>query len=104
MTTATPSRFTLELEFATLLASPAYLSHLATSKVLSSPPFIAYLRYLLYWTQPPYTQYLAYPGPTLKALEMLQREDFRREILRPEVLDRWAEGLIRGSLENTEGV
>lgn len=41
-------------------------------------------------------QYLAYPGPTLKALEMLQKEEFRRDVLRPEVVATWGEGLVRG--------
>lgn len=96
---ASHTRFALELEFVSLLASPAYLSYLASSpiKYLSSPPFIAYLKYLLYWTRPPYVQYLAYPGPTLKALEMLQKEEFRRDVLRPEVVAAWGEGLLRGA-------
>ena len=42
-------------------------------------------------------QYLAYPGPTLKALEMLQKEEFRRDVLRPEVVAAWGEGLLRGA-------
>ncbi|MCJ1355562.1 MAG: suppressor of hpr1 [Icmadophila ericetorum] len=89
------TRFTLELEFVSLLSSPAYLSHLASQKYLSSPPFVAYLSYLQYWSTPPYIQYLSYPGPTLRALEMLQREDFRKDVLRPEVVGRWGEELYR---------
>lgn len=30
----------------------------------------------------------SYPGPTLRVLELLQIEQFRREILVPEVVDR----------------
>ena len=80
----------------TLLASPPYLSHLATSKLLQDPAFVAYLEYLLYWTKPPYVQYLSYPGPTLKALELLQQEEFRKDILRPEVVGQLAEGFLAG--------
>ncbi|MCJ1407688.1 suppressor of hpr1 [Ptychographa xylographoides] len=92
------TRFELELEFVTLLSSPPYLNHLATTKLLQHPPFIAYLNYLLYWTEPAYVKYLSYPGPTLKALELLQQEDFRRDILRPETVARLAEGFLSGSL------
>jgi len=92
------TRFELELEFVTLLASPPYLSHLATTKLLQHPPFVAYLKYLLYWTQPAYVKYLSYPGPTLKSLELLQQEDFRRDVLRPDVVGRLAEGFLNGSL------
>lgn len=92
------TRFELELEFVTLLASPPYLSHLATTKLLQQPPFVAYLKYLLYWTEPAYVKYLSYPGPTLKALELLQHEDFRRDVLRPDVVARLAEGFLSGNL------
>lgn len=88
------TRFELELEFVTLLSSPPYLSHLATTKLLHQESFVAYLHYLLYWTKPPYVQYLSYPGPTLKALELLQKEDFRRDVLKPEVVDQLAEGFL----------
>ncbi|MCJ1284098.1 suppressor of hpr1 [Xylographa opegraphella] len=94
------TRFELELEFVTLLASPPYLSHLATTKLLQNPAFVAYLKYLLYWTQPAYVKYLSYPGPTLKALELLQQEDFRRDVLRPDVVARLAEGFLNGSLSD----
>ncbi|MCJ1289287.1 suppressor of hpr1 [Xylographa carneopallida] len=94
------TRFELELEFVTLLASPPYLSHLATTKLLQQPTFVAYLKYLLYWTQPAYVKYLSYPGPTLKALELLQQEDFRRDVLRPDVVGRLAEGFLNGMLSD----
>ncbi|MCJ1384663.1 suppressor of hpr1 [Xylographa soralifera] len=94
------TRFELELEFVTLLASPPYLSHLATTKLLQHPPFVAYLEYLLYWTKPDYVKYLSYPGPTLKALELLQQEDFRRDVLRPDVVGRLAEGFLNGRLSD----
>jgi mediator of RNA polymerase II transcription subunit 31 len=77
-------------------ANPHYLLHLATLTtpnadgtnipLLTHPPFIAYLEYLLYFTKPPYLKYLTYPGPTLKNLELLQSERFRREVLSPNVV------------------
>ncbi|MCJ1475038.1 hypothetical protein MMC13_003698 [Lambiella insularis] len=94
------TRFELELEFVALLASPPYLSHLATSKLLQQPQFVAYLKYLLYWTEPAYVKYLSYPGPTLKALELLQQEDFRRDVLRPDVVAALAEGFLKGNLSS----
>ncbi|MCJ1432194.1 hypothetical protein MMC27_001550 [Xylographa pallens] len=94
------TRFELELEFVTLLASPPYLSHLATTKLLQNSAFVAYLKYLLYWTQPAYVKYLSYPGPTLKALELLQQEDFRRDVLRPDVVGRLAEAFLNGRLSD----
>ena len=92
------TRFELELEFVTLLATPPYLSHLAATKLLQHPPFIAYLKYLLYWSEPRYVRYLRYPGPTLKALEFLQQESFRKDILRPDVMARLAESLLSASV------
>ncbi|KAI9730466.1 MAG: hypothetical protein M1818_008161 [Claussenomyces sp. TS43310] len=98
-------------------ANPHYISHLATltapqstpsvtgassssapTPLLSHPPFVAYLAYLRYFAQPPYTKYLTYPGPTLKNLELLQSERFRREILSPEVVA----ALVRSGVEAAE--
>lgn len=50
----------------------------------SSPPFVEYLKYLQYWSKPPYLKYLAYPGPTLRNLELLQQETFRKNIISPD--------------------
>ncbi len=94
------TRFELELEFVSLLSSPAYLSHLATTKVLQQPSFVAYLKYLLYWTQPPYLHYLSYPGPTLRALELLQQEEFRKEVMKPEIVARLAEAMLEASVRD----
>lgn len=83
-------------------ANPHYLLHLATLTTASTdpstttasvpllghPPFIAYLSYLQYFASPPYLKYLTYPGPTLKNLELLQNERFRREVLSPDVVAR----------------
>jgi mediator of RNA polymerase II transcription subunit 31 len=93
--------FTLSLfskiqQFVTLLSSPLYLNHLATQKLLSQPAFIAYLAYLRYWSQPPYVTFLRYPGPTLKMLELLQVERFRREVLGPGVVGALVGGMVAG--------
>ncbi|ESZ94807.1 hypothetical protein SBOR_4826 [Sclerotinia borealis F-4128] len=83
------TRFEIELEFINSISSPSYLNHLASlssGTLLSSPPFIAYLNYLQYFTQPPYLKFLTYPGPSLKHLELLQNENFRRDCLSMEVM------------------
>lgn len=93
------TRFELELEFVTMLSSPLYLNHLASLKLLQAPDFIAYLKYLQYWTRPDYIKYLTYPGPTVRALELLQVERFRTEILSPEVVGMLMQEEVKGSLE-----
>ncbi|KAL2014788.1 hypothetical protein VTN00DRAFT_2313 [Thermoascus crustaceus] len=116
--TLTNPRFTLELEFVLSLANPHYLSHLAVNYpnllgtsseksddsdtgTTSSPDaqaFAAYLAYLYsYWKTPEYAQFLTHPGATLRALRLLQEEAFRRDIIRPQVI----EGLLG---MGTEGV
>ncbi|OBT68435.1 hypothetical protein VE03_02867 [Pseudogymnoascus sp. 23342-1-I1] len=94
------TRFEIELEFVQCLANPHYLLHLATLTttadtstssspslpLLAHPPFVAYLSYLQYFSTAPYLKYLTYPGPTLKNLELLQNERFRRDILSPDVV------------------
>jgi len=97
MDTSPPTRFELELEFVSMLASPPYLSHLAGNKTLQQPEFVNYLSYLLYWTRDPYVQYLSFPGPTLRILELLQEESFRRDVLRPDIGQRLAEEFLRAS-------
>jgi mediator of RNA polymerase II transcription subunit 31 len=49
----------------------------------------------MYFSQPPYTKYLNYPGPTLKNLELLQSERFRKEVLSPDVVARLADEGVR---------
>ena len=101
------ARFTLELEFVLCLAHPAYLQHLALSYPhLLNPPatskstshiteetdsdaakFARYLSYLhSYWRTPEYSKYLTYPGATLRNLELLQQEQFRKDLIRPDVI------------------
>lgn len=99
ITYAAHSRFTLELEFVQSLSNPAYLNHLAATKVLQDPAFVNYLSYLQYFAQPEYVKYLSYPGPTLRVLELLQEERFRAEVLDPAVVEalgrEWREGWIK---------
>lgn len=102
----TNPRFTLELEFVSSLANPYYLSHLAVTypnllgisraddnddDSASSPDaqaFAAYLAYLYsYWKTPEYSQFLTHPGPTLRALRLLQEDRFRRDIILPQVIE-----------------
>jgi mediator of RNA polymerase II transcription subunit 31 len=86
-------------QFVQSLANPFYLNHLASQKLLSNPAFIAYLSYLRYWTRAPYLKYLTYPGPTIKNLELLQQERFRKDIISPELVGRMVEGGIRAAEE-----
>ncbi|CZT17144.1 related to Mediator of RNA polymerase II transcription subunit 31 [Ramularia collo-cygni] len=90
-------RFELELEFVQMLSNPLYLQHLATQKLLDNEEFIAYLKYLQYFREPKYLRHLMYPGPTLRALELLQEERFRKDILIPEVMSRMVEEGFRAS-------
>jgi mediator of RNA polymerase II transcription subunit 31 len=110
----TNPRFTLELEFVLSLANPYYLSHLAVnypsllgtsssqepssdgsdgsdvsaSASSDAQAFASYLAYLYsYWKTPEYAQFLTHPGATLRALRLLQEESFRRDIIRPQVIE-----------------
>ncbi|RMZ88005.1 hypothetical protein DV736_g4763, partial [Chaetothyriales sp. CBS 134916] len=117
-----PYRFTLELEFVLCLSNPYYLSHLAsTYPHLLNPPststaangaptvpdddtpascFARYLAYLYsYWKTPQYSQYLTHPGSTLRSLELLQSEEFRKDVIRPDVIER----LLRTQPESLGG-
>lgn len=100
------SRFTIELEFVLCLSNPQYLQYLAvTYPHLLSPPqqqgsaqpdpnsdaarFSRYLEYLYnYWRTPEYSKYLTHPGAVLRNLELLQQEQFRKDIIRPDVIAR----------------
>ncbi|KAJ5651856.1 hypothetical protein N7507_009282 [Penicillium longicatenatum] len=103
--TLTSPRFTLELEFVSSLANPYYLSHLAvtypnllgisradedddSASAPDAQAFAAYLAYLYsYWKTPEYSQFLTHPGPTLRALRLLQEDNFRRDIILPQVIE-----------------
>ena len=95
---ASPSFADIAGQFVQSLGNPYYLNHLASQKLLQDPSFIAYLRYLLYFTKPEYTKYILYPGPTLRALELLQQERFRQDILSPETVAKFAEEMVLASV------
>ncbi|KAK3115102.1 Mediator of RNA polymerase II transcription subunit 31 [Teratosphaeriaceae sp. CCFEE 6253] len=84
------SRFEIECEFVQSLANPLYIHHLAVSKLLDDPALVAYLAYLEYWRRPEYIKYLLYPGPTLRALELLQQEQFRKDAVNPALIEAMA--------------
>ena len=92
-----PANFS-NLKFVQSLANPYYLNFLASQKLLSDPTFISYLHYLQYFQKPEYIKYLLYPGPTLKALVLLQQEQFRQDILSPDTVARLAESQVLASI------
>ncbi|KAF7845676.1 hypothetical protein BT93_L1297 [Corymbia citriodora subsp. variegata] len=102
-------RFTLELEFVLALGNPQYLHWLSyTYPHLFNPPassnpkikstndgntdadkFARYLAYLYnYWREPKYSQYLTHPTATLWILSLLQHEQFRKDVVRIDVIER----------------
>lgn len=104
------------MKFVQSLSNPYYLQHLAGQKYLENEEFIAYLAYLQYFQEPRYLKYLQYvcpviclyssahergryPGPTLRALELLQEERFRKDILIPAVV----EAMVREGFEAATG-
>lgn len=87
-----------------MLSNPLYIHHLAAQKYLEDEDFVRYLDYLQYFKEPEYIRYLQYahnsreysgfadeagryPGPTLRALELLQQEQFRKDIISPALVD-----------------
>lgn len=104
-------RFEMELEFVSALANPSYLQYLSvtypnlfiqqetvpatksSSDNSEAACFARYLKYLLnYWRKPEYIQYLTHPAATIRNLELLQVEQFRKDIIRPDVIARLTEG------------
>ena len=73
-------RFQIELEFVQSLANPNYLNYLAQRGYFKNPTFLNYLKYLMYWKEPEYCKYIIYPQ-CLSLLEMLQHENFIKEIV-----------------------
>ncbi|QRW00039.1 mediator of RNA polymerase II transcription subunit [Ceratobasidium sp. AG-Ba] len=82
MRTANRGRFELELEFVQALANPFYLENLASEGLLEDPAFINYLNYLQYWRERDYARFIVYPH-CLHYLELLQHEQFRKELKNP---------------------
>ena len=78
-------RFQIELEFVQCLANPNYLNFLAQRGYFKDKSFVNYLKYLhSYWTKPAYVKFLKYPL-CLHFLELLQHEEFRKEIINGQV-------------------
>ncbi|KAI9856214.1 MAG: hypothetical protein M1824_005523 [Vezdaea acicularis] len=80
-------------------ANPLYLNHLATQKLFEDPCFVAYLDYLQYFSKPEYISFLTYPGPTLKALQLLQLEQFRKDILNPLMVETLIQQWVVASMD-----
>ena len=76
-------RFEIELEFVQCLCNPHYLNFLAQHGFFRETAFINYLKYLQYWATPAYIKFLRYPQ-ALKILELLQEEEFRKELANSE--------------------
>lgn len=75
-------RFEVELEFVQCLSNPHYLNFLAQRGYFDDQSFVNYLKYLLYWKEPDYAKFLKYPQ-CLMFLELLQYEQFRKELVYP---------------------
>lgn len=86
-------------QFVQSLGNPFYLNHLAVHKYLDDSAFVAYLDYLKYFARPEYAKFLSYPGPTLKALELLGQERFRKDILMPGTVATLVEGGMRAAVD-----
>ncbi|RMX93641.1 hypothetical protein D0868_12738 [Hortaea werneckii] len=94
------SRFELELEFVQALSNPLYVHYLATQKLFEDDAFVRYLDYLQYFREPKYMRFLQkladpsgldgifrYPGPTLRMLDLLQQDQFRKDAISPALID-----------------
>ncbi len=65
--------------------------------------FASYLSYLYsYWRKPEYARFLTHPGATLRNLELLQQEQFRRDIIRPDVIEKLLVVGVESSASGTE--
>lgn len=74
-------KFTVELEFLSSLASPAYLSHLNAQGHLHDPAFLRYLAHLLKtWSEPSYVRFLRFPNALLFARAIVSSPAFRQAI------------------------
>ncbi|KAL1590930.1 hypothetical protein WHR41_00415 [Cladosporium halotolerans] len=96
------SRFELELEFVQSLSNPYYLHHLCVQKFFEDDSFVEWCKYLKYFAEPKYLPFLSYPGPTLKALDLVQQEQFRKDILRPDVVERLTNDWMTAFTEKKE--
>ncbi|RMY79663.1 hypothetical protein D0861_08674 [Hortaea werneckii] len=74
-------------QFVQALSNPLYVHYLATQKVFEDEAFVRYLAYLQYFRLPQYLRFLQYPGPTLRMLDLLQQDQFRRDAISPALID-----------------
>ena len=93
--TSLPTRWEIELEFVQSLSNIPYVNYLAQNNYLQDPSFINYLKYLEYWSEPEYSKYLVYPNclHILKLLLLL--EQFRRDIVNPEVMNTLMNDMVK---------
>lgn len=89
-----PTRWEVELEFVQSLANIQYVNFLAQNDYLSDSSFIAYLKYLNYWKLPKYAKYLVYPN-CLHILTLLQNEEFRKNIINPELMNTLMNDMVK---------
>ena len=89
-----PTRWEIELEFVQSLANIQYLNHLAQNNYLQDDAFLNYLQYLNYWRKPEYAKYLVYPN-CLHILSLLQSEEFRRNIISPDFMNRVMNDMVQ---------
>lgn len=88
-------RFTVELEFVSSLASPAYLAHLSSQGYLQDARFIRYLAYLHQtWSQPRYASFLRFPNALLFCKALAQSPTFRSIV----GTDGWEQGITKDIL------
>ncbi|KIW06361.1 hypothetical protein, variant 2 [Verruconis gallopava] len=94
------TRFEIELEFVQCLANPLYLHEIFNRNYFDQEEFINYIRYLQYFKDPKYAKYLFYPGPTLRALELLQLKSFREQLgninFVMHIIDEWTKAASNG--------
>lgn len=103
-----PTRWEIELEFVQSLSNIQYVNYLAQNNYLNNPEFLKYLEYLNYWKRKEYAKFLVYPN-CLHVLTLLQKEEFRRNIVNPEFINvmmnhmvqRWQSGETEN--DNVEG-
>ena len=81
-----PTRWEIELEFVQSLSNIQYVNYLAQNNYLNNPEFLKYLEYLNYWKRKEYAKFLVYPN-CLHVLSLLQKEEFRRNIVNPEFIN-----------------
>ncbi|MES1914434.1 MAG: hypothetical protein MHM6MM_006509 [Cercozoa sp. M6MM] len=74
------SRFSMELEFMSLLANPRYLHHLAVSGTLDDERFLRFLRYLEYWRRPEYACFVRHAHAFHFLTLLLESRAFRLQL------------------------